>query len=155
MTYLGTKITSIAPYYQMETQADAYADQYNGVPLATGVQPVTGTLAGLAKVQQLAAPTGVGRPNVLRRPANPSIPFNNPGPTATGVAALPTTGVGDCGCGPEASAPMNGNSTGCGPCDDSSAQPPVPIAQPVAPITRSAMSGLQGLGSPYALFADE
>lgn len=149
MTWLGGKITAVAPLYQMETQADSAAAAWAS---AAGSAPPAATAAGTLA----GAPQGVSAaPKALRRP-QPTVVFGtDPGPRATGVAAPPANTVGECqddGGGAALSSqlpPGVGSGNGCGPtCDPTDAGS---TAASQAAATNSTGS-LQGLGSPYEMF---
>ncbi len=166
MTWIGQQFTSVAPLYQMETQADAAAAGYNGTT-AAGTTAYTGTLSGPP-----SAPRGLAAPKALVRP-QPSIPFHDPGPRAAGVAGAPK-GVGSqpgtvgdiircqdrddnsgSGMMPSGGGVGSGNGCGPGPCDPTDSGSTAASAAAANGASNTSLAGFIGLGSSYEMFADE
>jgi hypothetical protein len=148
MTWLGTKSTMIKPLYQMEVQADSFADVYDG---KQPVGYVSGQLAGLTSPRAPnslgAPPKGLGRPNVLRRPVQPSIPFSNPGPFA--VAGVANT-IGATDVNGDPMSPVDDSCSNCAPTDEAGIAALVVTSPAVtlgAPPADAAPARFNGLGS--------
>jgi hypothetical protein len=155
MTWLGGKITAVAPLYQMETQADSAAAAWAG---AAGSAPPVASAAGTL--------SGAPAPKALRR--TPIVFGTDPGPRATGVAAPPAatgvaappaaTGVGECqddggGAGTSSQLPPGvGAGNGCGPTCDPTDSGSTASSQAAATQATNSTGSLQGLGSPYDMF---